>query len=60
MKPLEMFVEDLRKIGIALLIAGAIAAVVREQIPTDAAYTAAALGVTIWVIGLIIAIRRRS
>ena len=60
MKPLEMLVEDLRKLGIALMIAGAVGAVVREQIPKDAAYTAAGLGATIWVSGLIIAIRRRS
>jgi len=55
-----MLIEDLRKFGLALMIAGAVGAVVREQVPTDAAYTAGALGAIIWMIGLRIAVYKED
>jgi len=56
MKPLPMIVEDLRRIGVAFAIAGGIAAMLREQVPVYAAFSAITFGAIIWVAGVVTAI----
>jgi hypothetical protein len=60
MPPLEMLVEDLRRTGVAILVAGAVGSILREQVAPAAAYTGAALGSLIWVAGMVIAMLWRE
>lgn len=55
-----MLVEDLRRVGAAILVASAVGAILRGQVPADAAYTAGAAGLIIWIAGMVIAVRWRE
>jgi len=51
-----MIVEDLRRIGVAFAIAGGIAAMLRDQVPVYAAFSAITFGAIVWIVGVVTAI----
>lgn len=51
MKPLEAAAEDLRRLGVAAIIAGLVGGFLEDNVPGIAAMTAAALGFILNVLG---------
>lgn len=49
----DAFLEDLRKLGIGLMLVGFIGLIVRKDIPAINGALLSGLGVIIWIIGLI-------
>lgn len=51
MRPGQALAEDLRKVGVALLVAGAVLGFLEEQVSTGAALYAAFIGMLLGVAG---------
>lgn len=51
MKPLEAVAEDLRRLGVAAIIAGLVGGFLEDNVPGIAAMTAAALGFILNILG---------
>ena len=45
MKPLEAMAEDLRRLGVAAIITGLVGGFLEDNVPSNAAITAAVLGI---------------